>query len=368
MRRLLKIAATAALLLAGTRAAAQPWPEGEALLDEARREIGAPGIAAAVWRDGRIVAELAAGERAYGSAVAVLPSDPFHIGSVTKPLTATLAARLVERGILSWDDTVEERLGGLVPVGEPYRRVTLRDLLSHRAGLWPSAHPDETARLAGVRRAADQHVAVADLMLSLPPAAAPKRDYLYSNFSYVVAAAMIEQATGRDYEALLREEVLAPLGLASAGFGAPGSGSALDAPRGHYGRAPRLGRAIAPDSPAADNLPFLRPAGGLHMSMADLARFGGDQISGGRGSGTLLSRAGYRLLREPVAGRYGTGWGLGEGGEIYHDGTNRRWFALLRVLSGERLAIAIAVNAAGDEESTRRALWRLSEALRRELR
>ncbi|HEX9933243.1 MAG TPA: serine hydrolase domain-containing protein [Allosphingosinicella sp.] len=363
MRRLLKIAGAAAFLLAGTAAAAQPWPAGEALLEEARREIGAPGIAAAIWHDGRIVAEISAGERALGSGIPVRPSDQFHIGSITKPLTATLAARLVERGMISWNDTIEARLGPSIGIGEAYRRVTLRELLSHRAGLSPSAHPGEAARLRAVGRSGDQHLAVAELMLSLAPVREPGRDYLYSNFSYVVAAAMLEQATGRDYQDLLREEVLAPLGLASAGFGAPGSGAALDAPRGHFFDGRRLSAPVPPDSPYADNLPFLRPAGGLHMSMADLARFGGDQILGGRGRGLLLSRAGYRLLRQPLSDRYATGWGIGDGGELHHDGTNRRWFALLRVLPSERLAIAIAANAAGDEERTRRLVWALGERL-----
>ena len=338
-----------------------------ALLEQARVEIGAPGMAAAVWRDGSIVAELAAGERALGSAAEVLPSDPFHIGSITKPLTATLAARLVERGLIAWNDTIEERLGDAIDVGAAYRGVTLAQLLSHRGGLSASPHPHEAARLVRVRGPAAQHLLVSELMMSRPPATRPGRDYLYSNFSYVVAAAMLEQASGRDYETLLREEVLQPLGLDSAGFGAPGSGNALDAPRGHFAPGQALNGPIPPYSPLADNSLFLRPAGGVHMSMADLARFGGDQLLGAQGRGVLLRRDSYRFLRAARGGGYATGWGVRPDGELHHDGTNRRWFALLRVIPAERLVVAIAANIAGDEEATRRAIWQLSEALRREL-
>lgn len=366
MRRFFGIGGALALLVGAGTASAQPAPPA-ALLDQARREVGAPGMAAAVWRDGRIVAEVAVGERALGSGVPVLAIDPFHIGSITKPFTATLAARLVERGILSWDDTVEQRLGPLIGVGEAYRRVTLAELLSHRGGLSPSPHRDEAGRLARARSLAEQHLLIAELMMSLPPSAAPGRSYLYSNFSYVVAAAMIEQAAARGYQELLREEVLGPLGLATAGFGAPGTSAAVDAPRGHYGKPPRLGRAISPASLLADNLPFLRAAGGLHMSMADLARFGADQLAGRRGEGALLSRDGYRFLHRRTSAGHATGWAVGEG-EIFHDGTNRRWFALLRAIPSERLVIAIAANMAGEEERTRRAFWRLSEGLRREFR
>jgi CubicO group peptidase (beta-lactamase class C family) len=367
MRRLFEIGGALALLTGAGAASAQPAPL-TALLEEARREIGAPGMAAAVWRDGRMVAEIAAGERALGSGVPVLPSDPFHIGSIAKPFTATLAARLVERGMLSWTDTVEARLGALIDVGEPYRRVTLADLLSHRGGLSPSPHPDEGAQLARARSLAEQHLVVAELMLSRPPAGVPRRDYLYSNFSYVAAAAMIEQATGRDYEELLRAEVLEPLGLVSAGFGAPGAGVGVDAPRGHFSVGHSVGPPIPPNSPLSDNLPYLRPAGGLHMTMADLARFGADQLVGGGGRGAVLASESYRFLQRPLPGGYAAGWAGRSGGEIYHDGSNRRWFALLRVIPSERLVIALAANMAGDEERTRSAFWRLSENLRRELR
>lgn len=366
-RRLLRIGGAIALLLAPAAAAAQS-ERAQALLEAARREIGAPGMAAALWSGGRVVVEAAAGERALGSGVPVEASDPFHIGSITKPFTAVLAARLVERGILSWEDTVEDLLGPAIEVGEAYRRVTLAELLSHRGGLSPSPHPQEAARLVRVRGSAERHLAVAELMMSLPPAGAPGRSYLYSNFSYVVAAAMIEEAAGRPFEELMREEVLGPLGLAGAGFGAPGSAAELDAPWGHFAPGFALSGPVPPNSPLSDNADFLRPAGGLHMSMAELARFGADQLLGERGRGALLSRESYRFFHSPAAGGYGIGWGVGPGGALHHDGTNRRWFALLRVIPAERLVIAIGANYAGDEERTRRVVWRLSERLRRSRR
>ncbi|MDP8994400.1 MAG: hypothetical protein M3N07_05355, partial [Pseudomonadota bacterium] len=63
----------------------------------------------------------------------------------------------------------------------------------------------------------------------------------------------------------------------------------------------------------------------------------------------------------------GTGWGIAPDGSLYHDGSNRRWFALLRVIPAERLVIAIAANSAGDDgERTRRGFWALSERLRQQ--
>ncbi|HEX8642684.1 MAG TPA: serine hydrolase domain-containing protein [Allosphingosinicella sp.] len=357
MRFLIAFCCALALVLGPEPAVAQRRPAMATLLEETRHEIGVPGMAASIWRRGRAV-EAAAGERALGSGVAVAAGDPFHIGSIAKPFAATLAARLVERGLLSWSDTVGARLGPSIEVAQAYRGVTLADLLAHRGGIGASPHPDEEARLAGIRDLPGQRLAAARLMLNAPPAGAPERTYLYSNYSYLVAAAMMERATGRAFEDLLRDEVLAPLRLTSAGFGAPGRGTSFAVPWGHSPRGP-----IPPNAPSADNAAFMRPAGGLHMSMADLARFGADQIGG---AGRLLAPDSYRMLQGPVARGRAIGWPLAPGGELFHDGTNLRWFALLRVFPEERLVIAIAANSTGAEiERTRRALWALSDRLRR---
>ena len=370
MGRVKRIGGALALLLAASAAAAQPVTgRAEALLEAARREIGVPGMALAVWRDGRIVAEAAAGERALGSGVAVQPSDPFHIGSITKPITATLAARLVEQGLLSWDDTIGERLGPLLPgMREEYRAVTLADLLSHRAGVAPTPQPEEGARVARVRGLPQRRMVAAELSLGAPPVGTPRRSFHYSNYSYVVAAAMIEQATARSYEELLREEVLAPLGLGGAGFGAPGSAAEVDAPRGHIPPGFVLSGPIPPDSPHADNPAYIQPAGGLHMSMRELALFGADQVRGAYGEpGTLLAPDGYRFLHARVSSERAIAWAVAPGGLFHHDGSNLRWFALLWVVPSERLVVAIAANSAGEEERTRRGFWVLAERLRREL-
>jgi len=345
-----------AALLAGSAAAAQP----SALLEETRRELGAPGIAYAVWRDGRVV-EGAAGERALGSGVAVEAGDPFHIGSIAKPFTATLAARLVEQGRLSWADTVGERLGA--GAAGAYRDVTLANLLSHRGGISPDPHPQEAARLVRVRGLVEKRRAAAALMLSLPSSG---RRYVYSNYSYVVAAAMIEAATGQSWEALMRAEVFAPLGLASAGFGPPGTRDSLDAPLGHIGPGSMASGPVPPHSPLADNPPFRAPAGGLHISMRDLVLFGAAHLRGDLGEETaFLSTGTWRFLHRPGDGGYAVGWAVTGGGALHHDGSNLRWFALLRIIPEERLVIAVAVNSAQDLSRSRAAMWRFSDRVRR---
>ncbi|MFN3945375.1 MAG: serine hydrolase domain-containing protein [Allosphingosinicella sp.] len=363
-----RYALTLLALVAAPAAAQRPHP-AQAALEAARVELGLPGMAAAVWKDGQLILDIAAGERALGSGVPVAVGDPFHIGSITKPFTATLAARLAEQGRIGFGQRIADLLPDLSGLRPEYAEVTLADLLAHRGGISASPSPEEGARLVRLRGLTERRLAVAEIMLAMPPSGTPRRTFLYSNFSYVIAAAMMERATGRPYEELVAEEVLAPLGLASAGFGAPGSPAAIDAPRGHFPEGTNLAGPIDPASPIADNPAFAQPSGGLHMSMRDLAAFGADHLRGALGQpGTLLRPESYAFLHAPVPGAEATGWALGPGAERHHDGSNRRWYALLRFIPEERLVIAVAGNSAGDERRTGPGLFALSDRLRRLVR
>src|ERR1051325_7290743 len=94
------------------------------------------GMAAAVLRGERIIAQGAAGGRKRGTAERITPDDRFHLGSCTKAMTATLVAMLVEEGKLSWTTTLGELFADTVkPMHPAWEKVTLRQGLAHRAGL-----------------------------------------------------------------------------------------------------------------------------------------------------------------------------------------------------------------------------------------
>ncbi len=104
-------------------------------LEEIRTAHGVPGLAALSVRDGRVVSMGVAGNRRIGTDSPLTIHDKFHLGSITKPMTSTLAAILVSEGVIRWDTT----LGEVFPEqadqmqGE-YRSVTLQQLLAHRGG------------------------------------------------------------------------------------------------------------------------------------------------------------------------------------------------------------------------------------------
>src|SRR5512137_2536996 len=104
------------------------------------------GMAAAVLRGGRIIAQGVAGVRKRGTAERVTLDDRFLLNSCTKPMTATLVAMLVEEGKLNWTTTLGEVFADTVkPMHPAWEKVTLPQVLAHRAGL--RLDPDGLARV-----------------------------------------------------------------------------------------------------------------------------------------------------------------------------------------------------------------------------
>ena len=294
----------------------------------------------------------------------VTPDDPWHLGSCTKAMTATLCARLVERGKLRWTSTLAE----VFPEGRDrmdpgWRGVTLRQLLAHRAGappdmdrdglwarLWQDDGPRPEQRLRAVR-----------VLTGAPPSPAPGTAFVYSNAGYLIAGAMCERVMGRTWDDLMGEEVWGPLGIRSAGTGAPGDPAAKgapDAPRGHR----RQGDAWAPvePGPGSDNPPAIGPAGTVHMDLADWGRFVAAHLRGARGeppapgARPYLARATWAELHRPEgAERYALGWGCPErdwarGPALTHAGSNTMWYAVVWAAPARGFAALVVTNAGGE--------------------
>jgi CubicO group peptidase (beta-lactamase class C family) len=83
--------------------------------------------------DGQVVASAADGERKRGSGVPIELGDRWHLGSITKSITATMIARLIESGRMKWTDTIGERFPD-ASIHEDWKPVTLKQLLTHTSG------------------------------------------------------------------------------------------------------------------------------------------------------------------------------------------------------------------------------------------
>ncbi|MGY6628427.1 MAG: serine hydrolase domain-containing protein [Oceanicaulis sp.] len=304
---------------------------------------GSPGAMVAVI-DADVVRAGVAGVRVHGGAVAVTPDDLWHMGSNTKAMTATLAARLVEQGVIGWDSTIADVLGALaLDIHPDLVSADLASLLSHRAGMTANAGMLMAVRLAGAdadRDAAADRLVYARSVLASP--GAMPGEFHYSNAGYVVAALMLETAAGAPYEALMAREVFGPLGMESAGWGPPGRAGAADQPRGH--RAGLFGLSAAEPGAGADNPPAMNPAGRAHMSAGDLMVFLDVHRRGAAGEDTgYLSAESFARLHAPV-GDYALGWGVQPDGALAHAGSNTMWLVSMVVRPADGWAGAAGVN------------------------
>lgn len=333
-----------------------------------RADLDVPGLAIAAADEDGLIAWGVAGVRAADGDDPIRRDDRFHVGSLTKAMTATLAARLVERGLLRWDSTVQE-VSPVVAAGLPEhaRTVTLAALLTHRSGM-----PDDRNDIDLIRNLwmlsgdiTDQRARAAGFMLGrIEPSDAPPA-FAYANANYVVAGHMLEVTAGKPWEELIRAELFEPLGLGSAGQGPPGLDTDEPHPRGHV-RSPQ-GLTPLPALLGTDNPPVMGPAGRAHMSVEDLAAFARAHLAGLRGRTGVVTAATFAALHTPPeGGSYAFGWGIGgePGARLSsHAGSNTRWFALMFVLPDENLAVAVVMNAVPDAEEPVDPLERVRAAL-----
>ncbi|WP_117210880.1 serine hydrolase domain-containing protein [Allorhizocola rhizosphaerae] len=312
-----------------------------------RDRHGLPGIAAAlVSVDG--IRTSTAGVRVRSGEEPVGAADPWHIGSCGKSMTAVLYARLVQRGQAQWHGTVGDLLADVDP-HPAWRGVTMTDLLTHCAGL-PGNLTQHAMKAAysDMQPEAAQRTQAAERALAEPPVKYGK--FLYSNLGYIIAGAAIERITAVSYQEALRREVLQPLGMDSAGFGAPTG----DVPWGHrprwlvYGSGEAVDPHIMSLPHPADNPPVMTPAGRLHLSLDDWARFIRLFM---RDGGGMLTDDSLQRITTPPTGRtsyQGMGWAVPtrEASPVAHvqQGSNLRWIATALLDRERRKAVLVATN------------------------
>ena len=317
------------------------------LLVPIRQKHQVPAMAAALVTSKGLVTVGVVGTRQRGTEIPVTLNDLWHLGSDTKAMTATLAAKLVEKGSLRWESTVGEVFPDMAAGFDPEARtITVLQLLSHRSGLKPNA---EWVRYRGADGAKERMRVVKGELAKAPPHK-PGTHYEYSNLGYVIAGAIAEKVTGKSWEQAMRDEVFGPLGMTSVGFGGTGTPGQVDQPWGHY----KDGRPVAGNGPDVDNPPVLSPAGRVHCTIQDWARFIADQLRGDRGEPALLHPASYqRLHTPPFGGDYALGWLVVErkwagGMALNHAGDNTMNCANVWVAPRRDFAVLVCVNQSGE--------------------
>lgn len=317
----------------------------------AKDTYGVPAMGVVVVIGGQVIDQAAEGLRSANDSVAVTVNDRWHIGSLTKSMTAMLAGALVEQSVLSWETTPLDVWPELDQSIHPsLRSITLRQLLSHTAGIRRvNAAPSQYGDAAAGTRVEKRRYFAAELLAE--PPSSPVGTESYSNGGYIIAGAMMETLMTAPWENLMTDYVFAPLSMNDTGFGPPGTAAALNEPYGHWDRGNRYDP-VSP-GPDADNPQVFGPAGTVHTTLADYAKYIAAHVDGANGVDGFITAATFDVLHTPVDNGSALGWGVINSEEfpglteLAHGGSNGRWLAIVRILPELQGGALIVVNAGG---------------------
>jgi CubicO group peptidase (beta-lactamase class C family) len=317
-------------------------PELEKLVREGMARHHVPGVAIGILHEGD--EDIAA----YGvtNLEHPLPVDGdtlFQIASITKTITATVVMRLVERGALDLDAPVRRYLPEFrVSDEDAASRATLRHLVTHTGG-WLG---DCFADFGKGDDALSRYVTAMAELEQLTPLG---EIWHYSNSSFAVLGRLIEAATGKTYEAAVRELLFIPLGMLKSCFNADEAITHRVA-AGHVivDEHPRVARPWA--FPRATT-----PVGGVVSSVRDLLAYARFHLGDGRtpDGGRLLSVGSLELMRTRLAPAdndrgVGVAWFLREVGGVtiqFHAGAAIGQQGILMLAPHRRFAIAVQTNS-----------------------
>ena len=258
----------------------QPEPESSELsrsLDSIASENGVAGYAIGLVAGGRLVLAHAFGEKELGSGTRLTTQSVFHWASVSKPFVATAIMQLSERGELDLDARLVDVLPDYRTSDHRHGEVTVRQLLLHTSGTpdvedyeWDQPAYDDDALRRWVLDESPR-----DLVFD------PGSDRRYSNVGYEILGLIIEEVSGRSFEAYMKSNIFDPLAMTDTTFYYP------DVPEhlrtvGHHGQTHR--RPI-------DDYPYNRrhaPSSTLNTNVEDLARFVLALLNGGELDGARI--------------------------------------------------------------------------------
>jgi CubicO group peptidase (beta-lactamase class C family) len=310
---------------------------------DAMARLGVPGVALGIWNQGE---EHVAG---FGvtSVENPLPVDAntlFQIGSISKTVTATAIARLVETGRLDLDVPIRTYLPELRLADESVAaRVTLRHTLTHTGG-WLGDYFGDTGQ-------GDNALArMVDHLASLPQLTPLGQVWSYNNAGFYLAGRVLEVATSQTAEAAITDLVLNPLEMASSFF------FATDVISRRYAVGHRTGGSGASVLRPWGLARAANPVGGISATVPDLLRYARFHIGDGTApdGARLLHADSLAAMREPNApagGQYdsvGLSWLLRDvdGTRVVgHTGGTYGQTASLSLVPDRGFAIAILTNA-----------------------
>lgn len=326
-------------------------PLVNSLVEEVIQEQGIPAMAVAVVRSEQVYYGIA-GQNKIEGGTAVNLSHKFHLGSNTKAFTSFMAMQLIEQGKVSLDSKFFKYFPKLKKKAKKeYHPITLRDLLSHEAGIAPFTSGLEFKMLPELGTALPERKLNFAQALFLEE---PSKKGTYSNAGYVLAGLLLEQVAEKSYEELL-DATLQSLELDYT-IGAPNKERSAN-PWGHWKGVDGL-EAHGPDH-SYQLEDYMLPAGDLSMNIVDYAQFVQLHLKGLQGEDNQLKASNYKILHFDKKD-YSYGWGNEMQGKYlasFHDGSLGTFYTHVVVIPELDIAVIIVTNSA--EENHIEAIYQL---------
>ena len=348
----------------------------EAAVDRAMENGQIPGVAIGIVKDGELAYANGFGLADIAGDTPVSSQTLFQIASVSKTLVAVAILQLAEQGLVDLDAPVTEYLPYFTLTEPESRDITIRQLLTHTAGM-----PDVANWIAEVRNQElrTDEMALEEYIRSLNDESLqilPGESFMYSSIGYDVLGDVIAKASGQSFEEYMRDSVLIPLGMKNSSFLLSEEDQDLLAEPYTYDED---GGVIA-----TGYYPYARkhgPATALWSNVEDLARYANALLMHGEVEGVQVFPAsavdemwmpyietGWAEWFGPTWESYGLGWLLGEiDGHLvpnHTGGMDDGYQAHLLLVPDENLAVIALVNIFDREEGSFHAYGIADEAMK----
>lgn len=331
--------------------------------DSIRNHYQIPELSYAVLNSKKILEMNATGKHSVNLPDTATLNDRFHIASNTKAMTAFMIAKYVESGKLSWSS----KFFDLFPEWKKeskveYENITLKDLLSHRAGihtLQGDSTDPEVPSFNGTK--VEKRKAFGRFVLKIDPLKTDSlRPFIYSNAGYTLATLMLEKVTNQSWEELVIKVFNADLKLDVA-FSWPENQKRKDT----WGHSFEKGTLIPVPSNTDFRLDYTEPSGDLNLKIKDFAKFIQLHLNGLQGNNNYLKASTYSFLHNGLK-NYAMGWyNIEENGGEYstHSGTVGTYYTTVQIDRKKGIGFIIFTNSFNNntQQGVRLLMRRLKE-------
>lgn len=314
----------------------------EPVIQQVMRQTGMPGFAIAIVENQQIVYSAGFGVRNLGGKEPVSVRSLFHMASITKPFVATSIIQLWEQGKIDLDSPVVKYLPYFRLADERYKRITVRQMLSHISGMpdvqnyeWDKPQYDDGALERYVRSLGDRSLI-----------AEPGAKMQYSNMAFEVLGDVIAKVSGMSFEEYVKRNILAPLAMNSSTLLVKQADPLLLT-------SPHV-LSDSYDVTVSKVFPYNRmhsPSSTLYSNVLDMSRWAIANMNRGELDGKRVLKAStYDLMWKPAGEQFqqiGISWFLAkykDNAVVTHSGGDTGFVSNLMLLPEKKIAVVMMSN------------------------